>query len=72
MLWGDKDLGRVGRYLHDPVGEHKESLFDLLKKKEWDMGLIQSILDEIAVIKTAKEDSSGTPDYIRLGSIDFL
>jgi hypothetical protein len=72
MLWANKDLGRIGRYLHNPVGENKESLFDLLKKKEWDMDFIQSILDEIAVIKTAKKDSSGTPDYSRLGSIDFL
>jgi hypothetical protein len=65
-------MGRIGRYLHYPVGEHKESLFDLLKKKEWDMDLIKSILDEIAAIKAAKKDSSGTPDYRRLGSIDFL
>lgn len=55
--WKEKQLGRLGSYLHKPLNESKKSLFELLKSDLLDMDRIHPCLNNIAEVMITKREA---------------
>lgn len=60
--WNMKRLGRLGSYLHQPIGEVSLSLFDLLKAKSLDCNTINCQIEHIAQLMFAKRQENEAHD----------
>ncbi|WP_438967021.1 hypothetical protein [Flavobacterium sp.] len=56
--WKAKKLGRLGSYLHKPLGQSSISLFSLLKRSRLYSGEINRYLDNIAQLIIAKRQEN--------------